>query len=206
STPRISPDGRRLAWLSWDHPRMPWDGTELWLADLAGDGTLSNERSVAGGPDESIFQPDWSPNGELYFVSDRSGWWNLYRLRHDNVDALAPLEAEFGAPQWTFGMSTFAFLSDGRIACIMSQNGFDQLVFVRPGEPVETPDLPYTAYARRIRSSGNTLVFIAASPTEAAAVIRMDAISGERQVLGRSLEEAPNPGYVSRPRAIAFPT
>ncbi len=212
SNPRISPDGRQLAWLQWDHPRMPWDGTELWVAQFASDGALSGATCVAGGPEESIFQPEWSPSGELHFVSDRTGWWNLYRLRPGGArepgqaEALAPMEAEFGTPQWQFGMSTYTFLEDGRIACVMSQNGFDQLVFVRPGAAIEITDLPYTAYGRRIRSSGNTLVFVAATPADGPAVIRMDTASGQRRVLGRSLEEAPDARYVSRPRPIAFPT
>jgi dipeptidyl aminopeptidase/acylaminoacyl peptidase len=206
ATPRISPDGRQLAWLTWDHPRMPWDGTELWLADLAPDGSVSNERRIAGGPEESIFQPEWSPAGELHFVSDRTGWWNLYRRRGESIDALAPMEAEFGAPQWGFGMSTYAFLEDGRIAAIMSRDGIDHLVFVREGEPIQTADLPYTAYGRRLKSSGNVLVFIAASPTESLAVVRFDASSGAREILGRSLEHEPDPSYISRPRPIAFPT
>jgi dipeptidyl aminopeptidase/acylaminoacyl peptidase len=209
SNPRISPDGRTLAWLCWDHPRMPWDGTELWLADLGDDGSLSDQRRVVGGPDESIFQPDWSPSGDLHFVSDRTGWWNLYRLVDGKVEALAPKDAEFGTPQWVFGLSTYAFLADGRIACIMSQDGFDHLVYVRPGEPaVQATDLPYTAYGRSIQSSGNDVVFIAASPTEAPAVIRLDTTTGQRQVLGRSLAEmdVPPAGAISRPRPISFPT
>jgi dipeptidyl aminopeptidase/acylaminoacyl peptidase len=206
SSPRISPDGRRLAWLSWDHPRMPWDGTELWVADLGSDGAVSNERHVVGGPEESIFQPEWSPLGELHFVSDRTGWWNLFRIRGESPEPLAPMEAEFGSPQWVFGMSMYTFLADGRIAAIMTRNATDQLVFIRPGEAIETADLPYTVYGRRLTSSGNTLVFTAASPTEAGAVIRLDVTTGERQVLGRSLEHQPDPSYVSRPRSIAFPT
>ena len=212
SNPRVSPDGRRLAWLCWDHPRMPWDGTELWVADLAADGSTSHAHRVAGGTEESIFQPEWSPvpseSDTLYFVSDRTGWWNLYRQRDGapEAEALAPMEAEFGTPQWTFGMSTYAFLEDGRLACVISQNGFDHLAFVRPGQPVALADLPYTAISRRIRASGNALVFVAASPTEAAAVIRMDASTGKREVLRRGLETPPEAAYVSRPRAIAFPT
>jgi dipeptidyl aminopeptidase/acylaminoacyl peptidase len=214
SSPRISPDGRRLAWLTWDHPRMPWDGTELWVADLAGDGSLSNEQRMAGGAEESIFQPEWSPVasevGTLYFVSDRTGWWNLYRLPQGAAqpEPLALMDAEFGAPQWTFGMSAFAFLADGRVACVVSQNGFDRLAFVRPGfgQAVEFADLPYTAIARGIRASGNILLFVASSPTEAAAVIRMDATTGACESLRRGLDSPPDPGYVSRPRAIAFPT
>jgi dipeptidyl aminopeptidase/acylaminoacyl peptidase len=208
SSPRISPDGRSLAWLSWDHPRMPWDGTELWLADLSADGSVVNARCVAGGAQESLFQPEWSPAGVLHFASDRTGWWNLYRMLSESTEAepLAPMEAEFGAPQWVFGMSTYAFLDDGRIAAIMSQNGTDQLVYIRPGAGVEVVDLPYTAYGRRLRSNGRTLVFTAASSTESAAVARLDTKSGSVEVLGRSLEHPPDPTYVSRPRAIAFPT
>jgi dipeptidyl aminopeptidase/acylaminoacyl peptidase len=214
SSPRLSPDGRRLAWLTWDHPRMPWDGTDLWVAELASDGSLSNERRVAGGAEESIFQPEWSPyareSGALYFVSDRTGWWNLYRLaaRAAEPEPLAPMEAEFGTPQWAFGMTTYAFLEDGRLACVLSQDGFDHIAFVRPGAglPVEIADLPYTAISRRIRADGNSLVFLAASPTEASAVIRMDAGTGAREVLRRSLERPPDAGSVSRPRAISFPT
>jgi dipeptidyl aminopeptidase/acylaminoacyl peptidase len=214
SSPRLSPDGRRLAWLTWDHPRMPWDGTELWVADLSSDGSVTNERRVAGGAEESIFQPEWSPytseSGTLYFVSDRGGWWNLYRLPVGATQAepLAPMEAEFGTPQWVFGMSTYAFLEDGRVACVISQDGFDHIAFVRPaaGRSVEIAELPYSAISRRIRASGNTLLFVAASPTEASAVIRMDAATGAREVLRRGLESPPDVGFVSRPRAISFPT
>jgi dipeptidyl aminopeptidase/acylaminoacyl peptidase len=206
STPRISPDGNQLAWLSWDHPRMPWDGTELWVADLGDDGSLSGERRVVGGEDESLFQPEWSPSGELHFVSDRTGWWNLYRVRGESIEALAPIEAEFASPQWVFGMTTYAFLGDGRIAAIMTRDGIDQLVFVGPDGAFEKADLPFTAYGKRIRSSGNTLVFIAASPTQAASVIRLDVSTGIPRVLGRSLEEPPDAGYISRPRSIAFPS
>src|SRR5262249_35358092 len=111
STPRISPDGRQLAWLVWDHPRMPWDGSEVWVAELAPDGGLSNERCVAGGTEESIYQPEWSPDGVLHFVSDRTGWWNLYRvtdLAGGEAVPLAAMEAEFGGPQWVFGMESYS--------------------------------------------------------------------------------------------------
>src|SRR5438132_10202543 len=116
------------------------------------------------------------------------------------------MDAELGAPQWIFGMAMYAFLADGRIAAIVTQNGTDRLVFVSPSGAVGETELPYTAYGRRIRSNGNSLVFIAASPTEAAAVIRLDAATGARDVLGRSLEQPPDPQYISRPRSISFPT
>ncbi len=98
SNPRISPDGRQLCWLAWHHPNMPWDGTELFVAPIAANGSIGKPRKVAGGEDESIFQPSWSPNGTLYFVSDRTNWWNLYAERDGKIVPILPMDAEFGAP------------------------------------------------------------------------------------------------------------
>ncbi len=109
AAPRLSPDGRQLAWLCWELPHMPWEGTALWLADVAADGAIVNRRLIAGGADEAICQPEWSPGGVLHFVSDRSGWWNLYRYAADAVDALCERAAEFGVPQWNFGGSQYGF-------------------------------------------------------------------------------------------------
>jgi hypothetical protein len=127
ATPRLSPDGARLAWLTWRHPNMPWDGCELWVGELDAAGEVRDAQLVAGSVTESIFQPTWSPDGVLYFVSDRTGWWNLYRWRDGQVEPLAPLEAEFGQPQWAFGMSTYAFESADRIICTYTQAGVDHL-------------------------------------------------------------------------------
>ncbi len=205
SSPRISPDGRRLAWLAWDHPRMPWDGTELWVSDLATDGTLSSPRQVAGGPAESIFQPEWSPSGVLHFVSDRTDWWNLYCLDGDQPRPLLPMEAEFGIPQWVFGLSRYTLLDDGTIACCYVQDGFDHLALLRPGQQLEQLDLPYSWFSS-LHAHGGTLVFNAASPTEPVSVVRMDLHTKERDVLARSLAHDIDPKYLSRPRSIAFPT
>jgi len=143
SSPRLSPDGTRLAWLTWNHPNMPWDGTELWVAKLRADGSLGRAGRVAGGPRESIFQPEWSPDGILHFVSDRTGWWNLYRWRDGRVEPLTEMEAEFGRPQWVFGMSTYAFESAGRIICAYTRQGTWHLASLdtatRRLEPIETP-------------------------------------------------------------------
>ena len=110
STPRLNPEGDRLAWLTWNHPNMPWVATEAWVGEILADGTLANAIQVAGGPDESVIQPEWSPDGDLYFVSDRGGgWWNLHRYRDGVTEPIAPMEAEFGRPQWRFGMSAYAF-------------------------------------------------------------------------------------------------
>ncbi|MDQ3755421.1 MAG: S9 family peptidase, partial [Acidobacteriota bacterium] len=129
SSPCVNPDGRQLAWLAWNHPNMPWDGTELWLADFRTDGTIENARRVAGGVDESIFQPGWSPDGKLYFVSDRSGWWNIYRLGKDGQTAepLCPKAAEFGVPHWIFGYSTYGFASAREIICTFIERGLSCL-------------------------------------------------------------------------------
>ena len=123
SSPRLNPDGNRLAWLTWNHPNMPWDGTELWVAELTPDGTLEDPVLIAGGMDESIFQPEWSPDGQLYFVSDRTGWWNLYCWQAGRVEALLPMQAEFGSPQWGFGMAFYGFESSNRLLCIYIKQG-----------------------------------------------------------------------------------
>ncbi len=123
SNPRISPDGRYLSWLQWHHPHMPWDGSECWLAVLDDQGLPQQPRRIAGGPAESIAQPEWSPAGELLLVSDRSNWWNLYRWREDGLEPLCPLEAEFATPQWVFGMSCYGFLDDRTLLCCYTRQG-----------------------------------------------------------------------------------
>ncbi|MHC4717710.1 MAG: TolB-like translocation protein, partial [Planctomycetota bacterium] len=117
ASPRISPDGTALAWLTWRHPTMPWDAAELFVAGMLPDGSLGSPVHVAGASDESIVQPEWSPDGTLHFVSDRSNWWNLYRLRDGHVEAVAAMEAEFAGPQWRFRPSTYAFDGAGGIVC-----------------------------------------------------------------------------------------
>jgi hypothetical protein len=127
SFPRPDLIGKRLAFTCWDHPQMPWDGTELWLADLNRDGSLAGERRVAGGPTESLFQPEWSPDGQLYVMSDRTGWWNLYRAGEHELDPVWLTEAECGEPQWEFGYATYAFLDATRIVVLCRKDGLDRL-------------------------------------------------------------------------------
>ena len=107
SSPRINPEATKLAWITWNHPNMPWDGTELWIADLTDDGSLQNSYKIPSGPSDSILEPTWSPNGVLHFVSDRTGWWNLYKFQSGKVVPLCPIDAEFTRPPWSLGMSTY---------------------------------------------------------------------------------------------------
>jgi len=204
SSPRLSPDGKQLAWLSWDHPRMPWQGTELWLADISDDGTLVDGRLVAGGADESVCQPEWSPEGLLHFVSDRSGWWNLYRFEHGVVHALCPREAEFGGPHWVFGNTMYGFASNGAIVCTYIEQGVSRLARLTKG--TLTPiDSPYQEI-RELRVQGDTVALLGGAPTIAAEIARIDLAGGMREVLARSIEKLPDLGYLSVPQSIAYPS
>ncbi|MBM3947913.1 MAG: S9 family peptidase [SAR202 cluster bacterium] len=206
SNPRLSPDGSRLAWLQWDHPNMPWDGCELWMAEVRGDGSLGQRALVAGGKDEALFQPEWSPDGTLYFVSDRTGWWVPYLWNGKVSVPLASMEAEFATPQWLFGMRTYAFESARRIVCAYNQRGRWHLASLDTVTRRLTPfDLPFTEFSG-IRASPGQAVFIAASPAHPSSVVRLDLSTGWHEVLRRSSEVSLDSGYLSEPQALEFPT
>ncbi len=206
ASPRLSPDGSRLAWLTWNHPNMPWDGTELWLGEIAPDGAVGRSDRIAGGPAESIFQPEWSPDGVLYFVSDRTGWWNLYRWRDGRREPLCDMAAEFGGPQWQFRPSTYAVESPGRLLCAYKTRGAWRV------SELETE----TRTLRRLELSSTHVwslcwgaggaVFGAGAPTEFPAIVRFDPASRRPDVLRRASDLAIDPGYLSPPEAIEFPT
>ena len=205
ATPALSPDGRRMAWLTWHHPNMPWDGVELWLADIDAAGAPANPRLVAGGPRESVFQPEWSPDGTLYFISDRTGWWNLYRLRDGRAEHLAPMEAEFGLPQWVFGMYTYAFTSPTEIACTYTRDGVRVMARLDTDTGELTAiDVPYRGIL--LRAGGGRVVYIGASETLSEAVIRLDPATGNHEVLRRSSEIDIDEGYISIAQPVEFPT
>ncbi|BAW80219.1 peptidase S9 prolyl oligopeptidase active site domain-containing protein [Candidatus Nitrosoglobus terrae] len=205
ASPRLSPDGNALAWLSWNHPNMPWDGTELWLAQVDKAGNLAQEQSVAGSREESIFQPEWSPGGVLYFISDRNGWWNLYRWYQGSVAAVIQMEAEFGLPQWIFGQSTYAFTAADRIICTYSSHGISHLAVIDPAscslKEIKTPYIAMSA----LRANSEQVVFIAASPTEFSAIVQLDLATEGLKVLQRSSEMTLDPGYLSIAQALEFP-
>lgn len=206
AAPRLSPDGTRLAWLEWDHPDMPWDGSRLRTARFATDGALGDPVLAAGGQDESIAQPEWSPDGVLHFVSDRTGWWNLYRLLDGPaLDPLAPMEAEFADPAWVFGRSSYAFLPDGSIAATARFDGRDHLLHLRPGDLVGEVELAYTEF-EGLRAASGGAVAVVGSPSEPAVLARFDpatlAVAG---VLRRASSLAIEPAVVSIPETIHFP-
>ena len=213
ASPRLNPTGDKLAWLSWNHPNMPWDGTELWIGDLmeseVGVLTVQNSQLIAGGINESIFQPAWSPDGKLYFVSDRTGWWNLYVAEDSgDIQALCPMEAEFGLPQWVFGMSTYAFTGDGKIVCSYSQHGKSHLAILDPANldaGLQQIDVPFTSISG-LDCEGDRLVFLGGSATEPTAIILLDLITGTWQKIRAASDLQIDPGYISAAQSVEFPT
>jgi dipeptidyl aminopeptidase/acylaminoacyl peptidase len=206
STPRLSPNGSRLAWLTWCHPNMPWDGTELWVGKVNEDGSIDEAVKVAGGINDSIFQPEWSPEGTLYFVSDRSGWWNIYRWRDNQVEPLCSMDAEFGQPQWVFASALYGFASERRVVCSYTKNGRDYLAMLDTvTRTLNDIELPFTAISQ-VRVAGDRIVFIGASSTEPTSIASLNLATRELEVLRRSREIAVDAGYLADPRAIEFPT
>lgn len=206
ASPHLDADGSRLAWLTWNHPHMPWNGTELWVAEIAPDGSLASRVHVAGSADESVFQPQWSPSGVLHFVSDRTNWWNLYRMQDGDVEPLTAREAEFGQPQWVFGMSTYDFASADRIICSYTKDGIWQLASLDTQTRDLTPlDVPYTEISN-LRVSPGHAVFRGGSPTEPRSIVQLDLDTGATEVLRRSSDVPVDEAYLSYPQAIDFPT
>jgi dipeptidyl aminopeptidase/acylaminoacyl peptidase len=207
AAPRLSPDGCRLAWLEWRHPNLPWDGTELRVADVGADGSIGEAQTVAGSASDWISQPRWSPDGRLHFVAETSGWMNIYFLGDGQHQAVAPLDAEFAGPDWRFGNTTYDFLGDGSIVAIARSGGRDRLYRIEPGSESATEiEVPFTEI-RGLRADGDRIVLRAASPTVAAAIGELDPTTGAWTVLRRStIGEDFDPADVSVPRLVEFPT
>ena len=207
AAPRLSPDGTQLAWLSWNHPDMPWDGCELWLADVDDAGRLHGARRLAGSRDEAVQQPQWSPDGRLHFISDRSGWWNLYRWGEQGAEALCPMEAEFGQPMWNFGLATYGFASARQLVCsFVPRRGVaagraghgDARRCARSTRP--------SAASATWRCRDDRVLFTGASPLQAASVCLLHLDDGRIETLRRGSTLDADPDYSSVPEAIEFPT
>lgn len=206
ASPRLRSDNNRLAWLQWNHPNMPWDGCELWVGELDEEGALSATSRVAGGHAESIFQPEWAEDGTLYFASDRTGWWNLYRLDKDgNAEPIHEMSAEFGWPQWIFRMTSYAIECAKHIVCTYNENGNWRLGKINTSTlEFKQIDCPYTDI-EFLNAADGQVVFCAGSPTETLAVVLLDLKTKEFEVLRRSSTIDIDTGYLSIPEAIEFP-
>ena len=214
ASPRLSPDGRWLLWLTWDHPNMPWNGTTLWLSELDGHGNLTEPLIIGGSASESVFQPEWSPDGmALFFVSDRSGWWNLYRfdLGLRTSEPLAPMAAEFGVPPWKLGATTYACAGTDRIVCAYSKAGLGQLaVLDLKGKVLRPFETPFTEFSS-VQVSGDRAVCRAGASNHPASIIMLDLTSGVHHVLKKETDLLDRPGsritdYLSTVRPVEFPT
>ncbi len=205
SDPRLSADGSRLAWVAWNHPQMPWTKTELWVADVDEQGMVQNARCLVRG-DESVNQPRWAPDGSLLFISDRTGWWNLYRWQDDGPQLLLSRDAEFGRPQWVFGEPTYDVRADNKAVCSYAAGGQWHLgeLDLESGDWREI-ELDYTSIGS-VRVSGKRAIFIGGSPTQAAAVVSVDLVDGTVETLSRPSDTQVDAAYLSAPQAIEFPT
>jgi dipeptidyl aminopeptidase/acylaminoacyl peptidase len=206
SNPRISPDGTRLAWLEWDHPNMPWDGTRLCLVSMNAKGAVADVQQIAGGPEESVLQPLFSPDGVLYFISDRSGWWNLYRWTGSEAEPVLPKEAEFAGPSWVFGLSNYGFESVASLVCVYNEAGKAHLTRVDT-RTLQTREIgtPYTSIGY-LNVSGETAAFVGGSPTAPSVVARLDLDAGVIETLRESSTVEVDADDLSIPEPIEFPT
>lgn len=205
STPRFSLDGRRMSWLAWRHPQMPWDGTELWIANVSAEGATESPRRVAGGENESVFQPGWSPDGTLYFVSDREGWWNLYRLR-ETIEPVLPMEAEFGRPQWQFGISTWTAVDERRLVVTFVEKGRWRIAVLDTTTGALELMAPDLEAGDSVTATSTHAILIAGSAAMADAIVRIDLATGSVDSVRSASPAAIDRAFLSTPEAIEFPT
>lgn len=206
AAPRLSPDGRQLAWLCWNHPQMPFNGTELWLADFDAAGALVQPRRIAGGPDESLCQPVWSPDGHLYVVSDRSGYWNLYRVEGASLHPVLPMRAEFGRPQWVFAQSMYGFNGPREIVATCIEQGVSKLGRIDLASGRWQPIVTEFTDIDELRVGPGFVLAIAGSPARPHEVVRIALDGGPPEVLASSVTQLPDTGYLQPPQALAIPS
>jgi dipeptidyl aminopeptidase/acylaminoacyl peptidase len=204
--PRISPDGRQLAFITWNLPHMPWDATELRLADL-GERGAGAVRTIAGGAGESVLEPAWDTDGTLYFLSDRSGFWNLYAWRDESAQVVWPRPADFAYPLWQLGQSSYALLGNGRAVTRFCEGGIDKLALIDLGRGTgQVLDLPYVRYALLTRIDDQHVAAVAGSAREPDAIVRINVDSGQTHVLRQAGRALLDPDEVSIAMPIDFPS
>ena len=206
ASPRLSPDGRRIAWQTWNHPHMPWDGSEIWIGELDRDGKVTASRKIAGGANESVMQPEWSPAGELYFLSDRNDWWNLYRARGEGDEPVCRRTAEFGAPQWVFGMRFYDFNGPDEIICLFHEKAGARLgrIDLHTGR-LEPIDLFYSSLWN-LQVADHKAAMYASTATLAERVLVIDLATGAEEIVRVANPAHIDTGYFSIPKPIEFPT
>jgi dipeptidyl aminopeptidase/acylaminoacyl peptidase len=204
--PRLSPDGRRLAFISWNHPNMPWDGTELKVAELTPQG-LKTPMLIAGGASESVLEPQWDRDGTLYFISDRSGFWNLYAQRKGGVHAVWPRAAEFAEPLWSFGQSNYVLLGDGRAVVLFSERGIGRLAVLNlmSGEARELA-LPYVEFSHLAKIDGHHIAAIAAAAKAPLSIVNIDIANSTAATLRTAGTSTLAPDAISVAEPIDFPS
>jgi len=206
AAPRPSPDGSSLAFVAWDHPFMPWDAAEVWLARVSENGGLGESRLVAGSRVESALEPSWSPDGTLYFISDRTDWWNLYRWRDGAAEPVTQTDEEFCSPPWVFAASHYAFASRERIICASTRGGVWALAEMGTGDSkLAGIQLPFTDIGS-VQCDGMQTVFLAGSPAKAWSVVRYDRTRRRAEILRSSVRMEIDSEFISVPESIEFPT
>jgi dipeptidyl aminopeptidase/acylaminoacyl peptidase len=205
SNPRVSYDGKHLCWISWQHPNMPWDDTSLFIADINSKGELEMSQHIAGGDNEAICQPVWSPDNLLYFVSDRSNWWNLYRYKNNQVECIINMDAEFAVPQWSFRECNYDFVDKESIHAIYRQNGLAYVCSININEKsLETIEFPYTDFESLVCKE-NKSWFLAASPTQFPSIIEYDIVRKKTNILRKANNLSLDEENISIGESLSFP-
>ena len=201
SDPRLAPDGVTLSWLQWNHPDMPWDAAQLVVR--AADGT---EHVLAGGPGESVVQPVWGEDLSLWWCSDRTDFWSLYRKRpHEGPELVVDVGGDIAGPQWVFGQSRFALLADGRVVFAYGRAGADRLAVLDADGGVRELDVPFSVF-RYLTAQGTSVVCVAGSPSSEPVVLRVDVDGGEPEILRPARDLGLDPAWFSQPEHVTFPT
>jgi dipeptidyl aminopeptidase/acylaminoacyl peptidase len=205
AAPAISADGKKLLYLRWSHPQMPWDGTILHFATFEENFTIKNSKILAGGVDESIYQPSFNKAGEIYFVSDKTGWWNIYKYHEKGSQAVFSIDAEIGCPAWVFGTSMYAFGTDNNLICLINEKGRSYLANVKAGK-VEKINTAYDTFYPYLAVDGDDLFCIAANAAQAPAIVKINVKTQAVNIIHSSSTLLIDTDYLSLPECIEFPT